>query len=371
MVEATRSARIDWVDYAKGWCILMVVMMHSTLGVGEALGGEGLLHQVVAWARPFRMPDFFLIAGLFLSHSIERDWRHYLDRKLVHFLYFYLIWMLIQLLSKQGYLLFSDPAALLAELGLAFLEPYTTLWFIYILPMMFVLTKLLRPFPHWIVLVLAILAETSRRITGWHTDWIILDEFPVRFVYFYTGYIFAPVAFRWVNWVQHHMSASVALLAIWIGIEALVVFTPATILPQAIVPQHMIAAIPKEFGSLAFYPGLSLIFGIIGVAAVLAFSAILAKNRWLSPLRYAGANSLIIYLSFFLPMALTRIVLLRMGFENVGLVSLLVTISAIIVPLLFHRIIRKTWLSFLYERPSWFRFGSARSGNSRIVEKGY
>ena len=25
--------RVDWVDYAKGFCIVMVVMMHSTLGV--------------------------------------------------------------------------------------------------------------------------------------------------------------------------------------------------------------------------------------------------------------------------------------------------------------------------------------------------
>jgi hypothetical protein len=28
-----RSTRIDWVDYAKGICIVMVVMMHSVLGV--------------------------------------------------------------------------------------------------------------------------------------------------------------------------------------------------------------------------------------------------------------------------------------------------------------------------------------------------
>ena len=31
---ATEKLRIDWVDYAKGFCIVMVVMMHSTLGVG-------------------------------------------------------------------------------------------------------------------------------------------------------------------------------------------------------------------------------------------------------------------------------------------------------------------------------------------------
>ena len=27
------DGRVDWVDYAKGFCIIFVVMMHSTLGV--------------------------------------------------------------------------------------------------------------------------------------------------------------------------------------------------------------------------------------------------------------------------------------------------------------------------------------------------
>ena len=31
--EKPQAARVDWVDYAKGFCIVMVVMMHSTLGV--------------------------------------------------------------------------------------------------------------------------------------------------------------------------------------------------------------------------------------------------------------------------------------------------------------------------------------------------
>jgi uncharacterized membrane protein YcfT len=52
------AARVDWVDYAKGFCIVFVVMMHSTLGVERAVGQEGWLHTVVAFARPFRMPDF-------------------------------------------------------------------------------------------------------------------------------------------------------------------------------------------------------------------------------------------------------------------------------------------------------------------------
>src|SRR6201992_4011829 len=84
--------RVDWVDYAKGFCIIMVVMMHSTLGVEAEAGREGFMHYVVAFATPFRMPDFFMISGLFLARVIDRDWRTYLDRKVVHFVYFYLLW---------------------------------------------------------------------------------------------------------------------------------------------------------------------------------------------------------------------------------------------------------------------------------------
>src|SRR5215204_1576203 len=85
------EGRVPWVDTAKGVCIVLVVMMHATLGVGEAMGGEGFMHQVVAFARPFRMPDFFLVSGLFLSRVIDRDWKAYADRRVVHFLYFYLL----------------------------------------------------------------------------------------------------------------------------------------------------------------------------------------------------------------------------------------------------------------------------------------
>ena len=55
---------------------------------------------LVAFAKPFRMPDFFLISGLFLARVIDRDWRTYLDRKVVHFAYFYVLWVTIQFAFK-------------------------------------------------------------------------------------------------------------------------------------------------------------------------------------------------------------------------------------------------------------------------------
>ena len=58
------------------------------------------MHAVVEFAKPFRMPDFFLISGLFLARVIDRDWRTYIDRKVVHFAYFYVLWVTIQFALK-------------------------------------------------------------------------------------------------------------------------------------------------------------------------------------------------------------------------------------------------------------------------------
>src|SRR5580704_3311638 len=139
------AGRIDWVDYAKGICIVMVVMMHSVLGVELAAGESGFMHPLVAFAKPFRMPDFFLISGLFLPLVIGRDWRTYLDRKVVHFAYFYLLWVTIQFGFKAPAFAAESSWSHAGYLYLqSFIEPFGTLWFIYLLPVFFVAIKLSR-----------------------------------------------------------------------------------------------------------------------------------------------------------------------------------------------------------------------------------
>lgn len=160
------SGHIAWFDYAKGICIILVVMMHSTLGVGEAfaakgLASEGFMHWVVAYAKPFRMPDFFMLAGLFLSFAINRSWMHYLDKKVVHFAYFYVIWTIIQAAIKTAAIQGLDGAALASTFLGALINPYPTLWFIYVLPLFFVATKLLHGVPAWLMLAGAAIVHTA------------------------------------------------------------------------------------------------------------------------------------------------------------------------------------------------------------------
>jgi uncharacterized membrane protein YcfT len=201
------SGRVDWVDYAKGFCIVMVVMMHSTLGVEAAAGREGWLHAAVEFERPFRMPDFFLISGLFLARVIDRDWRTYLDRKVVHFAYFYVLWMTIQFAFKAPGLASEMGAAGVIKFYLeSFVEPFGTLWFIHLLPIFFVVTRLVRGVPVAAVWLVAAALEVAPIATGW----TVIDEFAGRFVYFYTGYVLAPQIFRLAAEVQARPALALA-----------------------------------------------------------------------------------------------------------------------------------------------------------------
>ncbi len=126
------------------------------------------------FAKPFRMPDFFLISGLFLARVIDRDWRTYLDRKVVHFAYFYLLWLTIQFAFKAPGLAAEGGAMHVAALYLeAFVEPFGTLWFIYLLPVFFIVTKLVRDLPLLPVWLAAAALEIAHIETGvdcWSTN---------------------------------------------------------------------------------------------------------------------------------------------------------------------------------------------------------
>ena len=209
---AGAARRIDWVDYAKGICIVMVVMMHSVLGVEAAVGQTGFMHYLVAFAKPFRMPDFFLISGLFLSVVIDRDWRTYLDRKVVHFAYFYVLWVTIQFGFKAPG--FAEATGW-TQTGLlyleSFIEPFGTLWFIYLLPVFFLVTKATRRMPPLAIWGVAALLEMAHVNTGWTA----IDEFAARFVYFYSGYLFAGSVFAFSDRARAHPALALAGLVLW------------------------------------------------------------------------------------------------------------------------------------------------------------
>ncbi len=323
------DGRVDWVDYAKGICIIMVVMMHSVLGVEAAAGQTGFMHLLVEFAKPFRMPDFFLISGLFLPLVIDRDWRTYLDRKVVHFAYFYALWVTIQFGFKAPY--FASEAGW-THVGVmyleAFIEPFGTLWFIYLLPIFFVVIKATRRLPAPAIWGAAALLEMAHVSTGW----TVIDEFCARFVYIYSGYLFADAVFALSDRARARPGLALAGLALWALVNGILV----------------------KFG-FSEWPLISLALGLAGACAIVTAGTLLARAHWLIALRFCGEHSIVIYLAFFLPMATTRTLLLRAGpIFDIGTISLLVTIAGVVGALVIWRIALAVGANFLFERPAAF-----------------
>ena len=323
---APADGRVDWVDYAKGICIVMVVMMHSVLGVEAAAGESGFMHAVVMFAKPFRMPDFFLISGLFLSVVIDRDWRTFLDRKVVHFAYFYLLWVTIQFGFKAPAFAAETSWGHAGYLYLeSFIEPFGTLWFIYLLPIFFVVTKLTRKVPPPAIIAFAAGLEMAHVATGW----TVIDEFCARFVYFHAGYMLAPYVFKLSDRARAHPFAALTGLALW-----------------ALINGGLVVAGFSE------WPLVSLALGFAGATAIIVTGTLLARMRWLNVLRYCGEHSIVIYLAFFLPMVIARVTLLRTGLiHDIGMISLIVTITGVLGALLIWRAALAVHANFLFERP--------------------
>ncbi|MEE4462335.1 acyltransferase family protein, partial [Azotobacter chroococcum] len=103
MTSSPPSARIEWLDAAKGACLILVVLYHTVVYIflnsplSDTLSFKVWQIMVVGlgWLR---MPLFFLISG-FLAHSavFNRNGRDVFQPRIATFLWIYLLWMSIEL----------------------------------------------------------------------------------------------------------------------------------------------------------------------------------------------------------------------------------------------------------------------------------
>ncbi len=322
---APPADRYAWVDFAKGLCIIAVVAMWVSRGMNNE---SGVLWYFVAFAQPFRMPDFFLISGLFLARVIDRPWRNYLDTKVVHYLYFLVLWTFIIVPATWA---LKDMPESVAQAGTwllaALYKPVGALWFIMMLPVYFVATRLLRRVPAWVVLPVAVLLKLFPSHTGIHP----LDWFGEYFVFFYVGHMFANRFFDLADWTGRHPRKAVALLLAW------------TVFNGALVKLQWSAHLAVSLG-----------LGFLGISALVLLSRLIAGWRSAAWLNYLGRNSIVVYLGFYLPMLWLRWAADQWG-QGLGpnAIALGTWVLSVLAALLFFWAVRRTPLGFLYQRPAW------------------
>ena len=343
--KPANAPRIDWVDTAKGICIILVVMLHTTLGLEAASGQRGWMHAIVEFSKPFRMPDFFMISGLFLAATIDRPWRHYIDRKVIHFFYFYILWVVIQFAFKAPFMVMdgNSLSAVMRSFAFTFVQPFGTLWFIYMLPVFFVVAKLFKNHK-WILLGLAALLQIAPvnthevfapvakalGVVEAEGHFVLVDEFASFLVYFVGGYVFAPYIFKLADYVRNNVSQGIIGIAVWFAVN--------------------LGLVSIGWAGL---PIIALALGCAGALAIVAFATLIADKA--KTLTHLGANSIVIYLAFFLPMVISRLVMLKfVPWMDAGTMALICLVFSVATPMIGYWIIKKIGFGlFLFHRPNW------------------
>jgi uncharacterized membrane protein YcfT len=333
--------RLGWIDFSKGICIIGVVTLYAVQKMQEELGLSGWLQLWVDFARPFRMPDFFLLSGLFLARVIDRPWRGYLDKKVVHYLYFFVLWTVIYFLGKA---VVGRAGHTLGEMALEFggmlVEPFAMLWFIAMLPVFFIVTRLTRRVPWWIMLPIGV----ALQVGDFHTEaWLMIGHFCERFVFFYVGYRFASLFFEVARRADGNPRGTVWVFVAWAVVHAWLV--------------HI---------GLGDATGWSLIVGLVGCMAVIVAGALLQRVSWMNWLRWLGEHSIVTYLAFFLPMGLLIVTMKRTGpWFDPGTTAVVLSVVSTALAVLLYRATAHSPLRFLFERPGWAHLREPRKASRK------
>ena len=330
--------RFAWVDYAKGICIVAVVMLYATTDLAHEMERAGWpdgdarswMELWVEFARPFRMPDFFLLSGLFLGRVIDRPWRAYLDTKVIHYLYFFVLWTVIFFVIRLALGIGDSSAAGgMRTLLTMLVQPFAMLWFIQMLAIYFVVTRLTRRVPVFVMLALA----AGLQMLQYQSEWSQLHHFGARYVYFYVGYAFAPLFFSFADRVRSKPRVALICLVLWAAVNGWLVQR-----------------------GLAASRGISLVLGLAGASAVIATAALLCKLHFMDGLRYLGQHSIVVYLGFYLPMSIgTSMYAQQRWLLDAGSAAALFSAASILLAMLLFWATRHSAARFLFVRPGWAR----------------
>ncbi len=328
------SERSAWVDYAKGFGILLVVYAHllsSAYHAGIATP-QTFFEISDSVVYSFHMPFFFFLSGLFVESSLKkRGVKAYLTDKLSRILYPYFIWSFIQVGAEVVFSSQTQMGATVSDLLAVIYKPWGQFWFLYALLWMHAacaacsyLGKFAAP---------ALLALGALLFFFPISGYFALGGFSGHLLFFAAG-----VALK--EWAQKMNQAGVPG---WFVLLALAVFFGAAYYAFArLIPPMRLFGSPYK---LAY-----LLFSALGSFAFTALSQFLARRRWLPALGALGRYSLEIYLVHMLAGVGARMVLLSVFGATNWLAHIIIgTSAALVVPIFMRLLSERMNFPYLFE----------------------
>lgn len=255
------SSRVDWADMAKAISIILLVFWTT-------VGGRIYLNEMLIFVR---MPLFFFVSGLFAYRVVTRpDLTTFLRDKVGNLLYLYALWIGLLFLSTDlvAHLWYGAPIDPLRQLQL-FWDPLLTIWFLYALALAFVIARLARNLPIWIVLAVSCALYLASVASGEWRHMPFLERLIRLFPFFWLGLVAMPVAPAVVARFRRFwpLAAGLFLALSWTVFDS-----------------------PLSAWGVVTFP-----ITLIGILALVLLSGQLANQSWAWPLGVVGSSTLFIY----------------------------------------------------------------------------
>lgn len=298
--------RVQWIDFGKGFTILLVVIGHLTLGLYQSGKFNSFelecLLKVTSFIYNFHMPVFFALSGYFLKVNLNR--KESLNYVILKFINLWIPYILFTFLMFVVKLIGSSQVRENVSIqSLNFvLYPIQHLWFLQVLPFIFLIATLMYKLlkKDNVVLMTSFLICMIIQIIFSITGWI---SYPILRLVFRI-FVWLPIFLIGRYWREIKYKSNKKLLVMF-SILFLISQTISTIC--AVVPTHYLE--PK-----GYY--LSFIISAIFAFVIFQYICGISKNKFINYFSKYGKYSMIIYLCHAPILSVVRIILFKLGMNN-------------------------------------------------------
>ncbi|MEB3295553.1 MAG: acyltransferase [Synechococcales bacterium] len=321
----------QWLDYAKGIGILLVVVGHTIAGLANSsiLTNNSPWQWLHEWIYTFHMALFFIISGMLVRSSVHRPVGKFTLDKVRTILYPYLIWSVIESFVRIQLSQLTNEHLGWTILGKIWYEPIGQFWFLYSLFIFMVGYRLLVKL-RWSDREVLLLAIGLHLTQFWipAPDHSIIGSLRDHVIYFALGLIIVPA--RLDRYFQGwHIPTFLGFIFLGYGAITWDTFSPYL---------HSPWMIPLA--------------AIVGSATTLGVAILFAKFQICSFFKVLGKATLEIYVLHLLMIAGCRILLQKFLHVDFAPIHLFLEIAmGILLPLLIRSLCQRLGITYLFTLP--------------------
>ena len=345
--QAASRPRVDWVDSAKGLCILLVVLGHAITELANHGYSTGIWSDVNFMLGPIRMPLFFLLSGLFAAKALSESWTKLANRRIWVMVWLYVLWVplrdvILALLPKShvtavgftGAPRIADPAtwdSLLYNSLHALVEPTSYLWFLWALALFAILSKATRHVPPIVQIAAAAAVNVTAPFAAVSWSWDFVSK---MYVFYLLGIYGASYIFRMVD--RRPIGFLAASVAAYVGAATWIMLT---------FPSF-------NAGNQGF---MRLFLSTAGVFAAVNIMAMLQGSPVVRPFEKIGRRTLPVFLMHIPMLSILAITADQFLAGDPGLPwqPVVATAAAAALCLGLYRVILRAGGGWLFKRPDW------------------